>query len=404
VRATLAAVIRMPADDPLGALKIGPALLAEGASDGTLAGTAFVAKDLYDVAGYPTGAGNPQWEATHPVPATTSSAVTRLLAAGASLIGKSHTDELAYSLSGTNVHYGTPVNSAAPGCVPGGSSSGSASAVAGGLCDFALGSDTGGSVRVPASFCGIFGLRPTHGRVPADGVVPLAPSFDAVGWFANSGAALMQVGRVLLDTDFDETAHLAATKLVLADDLLACVADEVATVVEAAARATAARLDLPLERGSLADGDIASWADCFRTLQRGEAWACHGAWITATTPSFGPGIAQRFADASRVTSDEVAAAQRRRLETRDLVARRTAGGVVFALPAAQGPAYRVDLEGPAKEAVRAGALALTSAAGLAGTPQVTVHGGAVDAKPVGLGLLAGHGMDEALLAMAAALD
>ena len=212
-------------------------MLAEGAADGDLAGTTFVAKDLYDVAGYPTGAGNPQWEATHPVPTTTSSAVTRLLAAGATLIGKSHTDELAYSLSGTNVHYGTPVNSAAPGCVPGGSSSGSASAVAGGLCDFALGSDTGGSVRVPASFCGIFGLRPTHGRVAADGVVPLAPSFDAVGWFANSGAVLMQVGRVLLDTDFDETAHLAATKLVLADDLLAAVPDEVATVVEAAARA-----------------------------------------------------------------------------------------------------------------------------------------------------------------------
>ena len=394
----------MPADDPLGALKIGPAVLADGAGDGVLAGTTFVAKDLYDVAGYPTGAGNPQWEATHPVPTTTSSAVTRLLEAGATLIGKSHTDELAYSLSGTNVHYGTPVNSAAPGCVPGGSSSGSASAVAGGLCDFALGSDTGGSVRVPASFCGIVGLRPTHGRVAADGVVPLAPSFDAVGWFANSGAVLLQVGRVLLDTDFDETAHLAATKLVLAEDLLALVPDEVATVVEAAARAAATRLDLPLERRSLADGDIASWADCFRTLQRGEAWACHGDWITATRPSFGPGIAQRFADASRVTADEVAAARRRRVEIRDRVARSTTGGVVLALPPAQGPAYRIDLEGPAKEAVRAGALALTCTAGLAGTPQVTVRGGTVDAKPVGLGLLAAHGMDEALLAMAAALD
>ena len=397
-------MIRIPADDPLGALKIGPAVLADGAGDGALAGTTFVAKDLYDVAGYPTGAGNPQWEATHPLPTTTSSAVTRLLAAGSTLIGKSHTDELAYSLSGTNVHYGTPVNSAAPSCVPGGSSSGSASAVAGRLCDFALGSDTGGSVRVPASFCGILGLRPTHGRVAADGVVPLAPSFDAVGWFANSGDVLLQVGRVLLHTDFDETAHLAATKLVLAEDLLALVPDEVATVVEAAARAAATRLDLPLERGSLADGDIASWADCFRTLQRGEAWACHGDWITATRPSFGPGIAQRFADASRVTADEVAAARRRRVEIRDRVARSTAGGVVFALPPAQGPAYRVDLEGPAKEAVRAGALALTCAAGLAGTPQVTVHGGMVDAKPVGLGLLAAHGMDEALLAMAAALD
>ena len=140
--------------------------------------------------------------------------MSRLIAAGATLIGKSHTDELAYSLSGTNVHYGTPVNSAAPGCVPGGSSSGSASAVAGGLCDFALGTDTGGSVRVPASFCGVVGLRPTHGRIAMDGIVPLAPSFDTVGWFAQSGTVLMQVGRVLLDADWDEAraAHDAGAR------------------------------------------------------------------------------------------------------------------------------------------------------------------------------------------------
>ena len=182
-------MIRIPADDPLGALKIGPAVLAEGAADGDLAGTTFVAKDLYDVAGYPTGAGNPEWEATHPMPTTTASAVARLLAAGATLIGKSDTDELAYSLSGTNVHYGTPVNSRGAGVRARRIVVGSASAVAGRLCDFVLGTDTGGR-RVPASLCGILGLRPTHGRVIADGVVPLAPFFDAVGWFARSGRVL----------------------------------------------------------------------------------------------------------------------------------------------------------------------------------------------------------------------
>jgi amidase len=395
-------VIRVPPEDPLGALKVGPAVLAEGTPDGDLAGMTFVAKDLYDVAGLPTGAGNPDWEATHPAPTTTASAVTRLLSAGATLVGKSHTDELAYSLSGTNVHYGTPVNTAAPGCVPGGSSSGSASAVAGGLCDFALGTDTGGSVRLPASFCGVLGLRPTHGRVSADGVVPLAPSLDTVGWFATSGAVLQQVGRVLLDADFDETD--AATRIILAEDLLAAVPDSVAAVVEHAARAAADRLGLAIDHAPLAGGDPASWADCFRTLQRREAWMCHGGWITATQPSFGPGIAQRFADASRVTAAEYAAARERRVVLRDSIERLTAGGVVFALPPAQGPAYPIDLEGSAKEAVRAGALALTSVAGVAGVPQVTVRAGLVDGRPVGLGLLAGHGMDEALLAIAAALD
>lgn len=394
-------MIPIPEIDRLGALKIGPAVLVEGASGGPLIGTTFVAKDLYDVAGLPTGAGNPDWERTHPVPVATASSVSRLIAAGATLIGKSHTDELAYSLSGTNVHYGTPLNSAAPGCVPGGSSSGSASAVAGGLCDFAVGTDTGGSVRVPASFCGVVGLRPTHGRIAMDGIVPLAPSFDTVGWFAQSGTVLMQVGRLLLDADWNEAAP---SRVVLADDLLAAVPGEVAALVERAAADAAGRLDLPLQRAPLSDGDLESWADCFRTLQRGEVRKCHAQWVTDVQPRFGPGIGQRFADAMRVDPDDVARCKQQRVAIADAVARRTANGTIIALPAAPGPAYPIDLTGPAKDAVRAGTLALTSPAGLAGAPQITVRGSTVGAKPVGLGLLAARGMDEALLAMAAALD
>jgi amidase len=395
-------VIEVPADDPLGALKIGPAVLVEGAPDGLLARTTFVTKDLYDVAGFPTGAGNPDWERTHPVPATTASSVGRLIAAGATLIGKSHTDELAYSLSGTNVHYGTPANPAARGCVPGGSSSGSASAVAGGLCDFALGTDTGGSVRVPASFCGILGLRPTHGRVAMDGIVPLAPSFDTAGWFARSGSVLMQVGRVLLDDDWNEQD---ATRVVLADDLLAAVPAEVAALVERAATEAAARVGLPLEHACLSDGDgdLATWADCFRTLQRAEVRECHQQWVSSAKPRFGPGIGKRFADAMLVDPDDVARCTRLRVAIADTLRRGTANGAVVALPAAPGPAYPIDLTGPPKDAVRAGTLALTSPAGLAGAPQITVRAGAVDGKPVGLGLLAAPGMDEALLVIAAAL-
>ena len=378
-------------------------MLAEGVAGGPLVGLTFVAKDLYDVAGLPTGAGNPDWERTHLEPTSTASAVQRLVDAGATLVGKSHTDELAYSLSGTNVHYGTPTNPAAPGCVPGGSSSGSAAAVAGGLCDFALGSDTGGSVRLPASLCGILGVRPTHGRIAMDGVVPLAPSFDTAGWFARTGHVLQQVGRVLLDPDFDERATVAR-RLVLAVDLLATLPADVAAVVESSAAAVSARLDVPLTRAPLAHEPIAAWADCFRTLQRAEVWECHGEWVTAVKPHFGPGIAQRFEEASRVTRAEVADARRQRVRVLDHVARATAEGTIVVLPAAPGPAYPIDVTGPAKDAVRAGTLALTCAAGLAGAPQVTVRGGSVDGKPVGIGLLGAVGADETLLALAASLD
>ncbi len=172
-----------------------------GAESGPLAGTKFAVKDIYDIAGHVTGCGNPDWLRTHKPAAKTAPVVEKLLAAGGTMIGKTVTDEIAYSLNGQNFHYGTPVNSNAPGRIPGGSSSGSASAVAGNAVDFALGSDTGGSVRVPASLCGIMGIRTSHGRIPLDGIMPLAPSFDTIGWFARDGALLNRIGAVLLDED-----------------------------------------------------------------------------------------------------------------------------------------------------------------------------------------------------------
>ncbi|MDQ2103939.1 amidase family protein, partial [Azospirillum isscasi] len=185
-------------NDPLNAFV--PHGLSEipGAADGPLAGLRFAVKDLFHIAGLPTGAGNPDWLRTHEVPQETAPAVRRLLDAGARVAGKTLTDELAWSLAGENAHYGTPENPKAPGRIPGGSSSGSASAVAGGAVDFAIGTDTGGSIRLPASYCGLYGLRPTHGAVPLDGSVPLAPSFDTVGWFAREAALLRRVGAVLL--------------------------------------------------------------------------------------------------------------------------------------------------------------------------------------------------------------
>src|SRR5437879_5476323 len=168
----------------------GPVLRIAGAPGGPLAGLTFAAKDLFDVAGHPTGGGNPDWARSHPVPTRHAWAVQRLLDAGATLIGKTITDEVSLGILGENPFDGTPLNPKAPDRVPGGSSSGSAAAVAGGLVDTALGTDTGGSVRIPASFCGLFGIRPTHGRITDAGVVPLALSFDTVGCFGRDAATV----------------------------------------------------------------------------------------------------------------------------------------------------------------------------------------------------------------------
>ena len=145
---------------PINAFVTDCEIASRHASDGPLSGMTFGVKDLLDVAGVPTGAGNPDWRRTHAVPERTAPSVARLLDAGARLVGKTITDELAWDLDGENAHHGTPVNVAAPGRIPGGSSSGSAAATAAGLCDFAIGTDTGGSVRLPASFCGLYGIRP----------------------------------------------------------------------------------------------------------------------------------------------------------------------------------------------------------------------------------------------------
>src|SRR6202047_790489 len=177
----------------------GPVLRIAGAPGGPLAGLTFAAKDLFDVAGHPTGGGNPDWGRGHPLPTRHAWAVQRLLDAGARLVGKTVTDEGALGILGEHPFDGTPPTRSAPDRVPGGSSSGSASAVAQGLCDTALGTDTGGSVRVPASFCGLYGIRPTHGRLDLSGMMSQAPSSDTTGWFARDADTFAKVSSVMLD-------------------------------------------------------------------------------------------------------------------------------------------------------------------------------------------------------------
>ncbi|TQV81916.1 amidase [Denitrobaculum tricleocarpae] len=370
-----------------------------GAADGPLRGVTFAAKDIYDIAGHVTGCGNPDWARSHEAATATAPTVQRLLDAGAYLVGKTITDELAYSLNGQNHHYGTPSNINAPGRIPGGSSSGSASAVAGGLVDTALGSDTGGSIRTPASYCGLFGLRPTHGRISLENVMPLAPSFDTVGWFARDAELLRRVGEVLFQ---ESAAHSPPpTKLVIVEDAFELAEDAVRSalapfVTRLEARLTAGDPVLAGEPG----GGLSEWMWRFRKIQASEIWKVHGAWIEAQSPAFGAEVAERFAWAKDVDPGEVEEASAARIDYTRRLEALVPEGTLLCLPSTPGIAPLVSASAESLLEHRGSVLSLNSIAGLSGLPQITMPLATVSGCPVGLSLIAGRNADMALLAFA----
>jgi amidase len=319
------------------------------------------------------------------------------LAAGADLAGKTITDELAYSLNGQNFHYGTPVNVNAPGRIPCGSSSGSAAAVAGGAVDFALGSDTGGSVRVPAAVCGIYGLRPSHGRVPIEGVMALASSFDTVGWFAREASVMARVGAVLLGEDKSlpgPGVARIADAFALAEPAVQAALEPLAERVE-----TLRRRRPPIEIGGLAD-----WMGVFRRLQAREIWAQHGAWIERERPRFGPEIAARFEWARGVAQQPPGGEAERRVAFAARLGTVLAEAGLLMLPSAPDIAPLRGLSGPSSQSFRDRTLSLTCIAGLARLPQLSLPAGRVQGCPVGLSLIGPWGSDRALLDLAAQLS
>lgn len=387
----------MTLHDPLNAFCRHTHVAIDGSGTGSLARLSFGVKDVYHIAGHRTGNGNPVWLETHPPADRSASSVQRLLDAGARMVGKTHTDELAYSLNGENVHYGTPVNPKAPGRIPGGSSSGSAAAVAGGLVDFALGTDCGGSVRLPASYCGIYGIRTSHGLIPADGIVALASSFDTVGWFARSADQMRKVGDVLLP----QPVPWAPQSLFVAADAFAAVGPAVvAALAQGIARVTSV---FPSVREvKVYAGDPAEWSALFRVLQGDEIRAFHSDWIARHRPSFGPGIRERFQWVQTIDPADVAEAKPRREAVAAHLARLLAGEALLCLPTAPGIAPKLNTPAAELEAFRARAFALLSIAGLARLPQINLPVGMLDGCPIGLSLIGPRGSDRSLLDWTAA--
>jgi amidase len=389
----------MPIDDVLNAFCDHGRVDRQTHKDGPLAGLTFAIKDFFDVAGIPTGAGSPEWLATHAVPETSAPVVSLLLAAGARLVGKTHTDELAWSLNGENSHYGTPINPAAPGRIPGGSSSGSAAATAGALVDFAVGSDTGGSVRLPASYCGVFGIRPTHGRIPISGAVPLAPSYDTVGWFARDPHLMVRVGAVLLGASCPARRP---KRLLVAQDLFAAAGPAVTQALQPSVDRLCA-LVRNVDRIDVAGKDLGTWRNAFRLIQSKEAWAAHGEWIKKVKPALGPGVRDRVAAAAVLDLAEVAQAEALREKIRARMLGLAAEDTILVLPTAPGMAPLRNTPEQALDVFRARALELLCPAGHAGLPQISMPFGMLEGCPIGLSIIAARNCDEDLLDLATVL-
>jgi amidase len=355
--------------------------------------------DMYDIAGERAGAGNPDWLAQAKPATTHAAAVQKLLGAGATIIGKTICDEFFYSVAGMNAHYGTPDNVRAPGRLPGGSSSGSAAAAAAGVCDVALGSDTGGSVRIPASLCGLYGIRPTHGRVDTRGAMDMSPSFDTVGWFATGPGVFRRIGAVLLG---GAPVEAPIANVSIAEDAFAECDTPVASLLR---EALAGMTELPAPQAiRIAPDGLDPWRDAVRLIQAHEIWQVYGRFVTDKKPRFGPGVAERMQIASTIGKDQADAARRVMDAARAEIRARIPPGTVVALPTAPCIAPRLDTPPEGLESYRVRVMRLTCIAGLGGLPQVSIPIGTVDGCPVGLSFIGWAGGDEALLDLAAALS
>lgn len=361
---------------------------------GILSGISFVFKDLFDVQGYVTGAGNPAWLASHAPAQHSSPIIERLRAHGANCVGRVQTDELAYSLNGQNTHYGTPVNPLAPDCIPGGSSSGSAVAVANGDADFALGTDTGGSVRVPASYCGLFGLRPTHAKLNLSHCFELASSFDTAGVLSADLHLLSDIFSVLSATPVEGNA---TRKLYLDNSLAMQLSEQRLTTLQKWCRDALIELhysDLLIHSGY----DLDELSLLFRTIQGFEIIQQHSEWLYLHGDSLDPAIMQRVDWAREISRAqyESAKVEQQRFQ-RHWQEQLSALDGLWILPTTPAGPPALDMEADKLATYRSQLMGLTSIAGLSGFPQLHLPMQGLAEGPCGISLMGINDSENSLI-------
>ena len=384
----------MPKDIYSAFILQGEPLLA-GNSTGKLKNLSFGLKDVLDVAGYPTSFGSPDWLKTHEVPTETAPIVTQLLSAGANLVGKTHTDELTYSILGMNAHFGTPLNPLTPERVPGGSSSGSAVAVAGNLVDFAIGTDTGGSVRLPASFCGIYGIRPTHGTISLEHARPLAKSFDTLGWFARDAKTLLDVGEVLINRQMDDKIKPDEYKIIIPKPALHVLSSELQQIF--LKNISEIFKDFDIQQHDFEWMQLRNFAETFRVIQAREIWLEYGSWASQYLDNFGPGIKQRILIAKEISEESSNNARDVRKSIQLQLNEVLTSNTLFLVPTASNLAPMLTSSQEDLEQFRKDTFQLVSIAGLGGLPQVNIPAFKINGCGFGISLIGAHHTDLQLL-------
>lgn len=400
---------------------------AEAREDGPLAGHTVAVQDVFAVAGRRIGAGTPASLAAAGVQDDNAPVIDLLVQAGAEVTGVAATDQFACSMGGADSHSGAPSNPQAPDRIGGGSSSGAASAVSLGHVSIGLGADTGGSIRVPSAYQGLWGLRTTHGLVSRTGLLPLADSFDTVGWMTRTPQALAEAAEALIpQMELPRAAAsvpsamggMASTspRLIVPKGPVAWPASRTlgelkvipqltdladADVAQAvrAATADATQLDVALDEQTLVE-----WAQAFGTVQGREAWTDHGERVAEHWDQLAPDVAARFRRAQSFSADDEVRARELIAQVREKV-RGWVGEGVLALPSASSTAPLIrDAAADAEliEAQRQRTLMLTCVAELAGLPVVNVPLRAEGSDkgqglPVGLSLVGPSGSDKALI-------
>jgi amidase len=371
---------------------------------GPLDGTTFAVKDLFAIKGRVCGFGSPDWQASHAPDRRNAPVIDLLRSAGASLEYVTVSDELALSLDGLNTHYPLPINMQSPDRICGGSSSGSASACAHELVDFALGTDTAGSVRVPAAYCGLYGLRPTHGAISAEGVLPLGPRFDTVGVMTRDAKMLERVTSVLLpqfgrDCGVQETMFVDNHMLSLLDQRLGLRCEE--TIDRFAQHFKQVRRD---DFGF----DLAAYANHYAVMRGYESWQRHGLWWQEYKPKLLAGTHERFVAGSKVTQAEyeqsLKAYKLVRQKMRDFF---VSGGVIFTPTVwTYAPLLTASAEELASNRQRN--ILLTALSFFAGLPQLTIpvkiEADSRYPATFGFSLIGNYGSDLALTKLACQLS
>lgn len=365
-----------------------------GAPSGILSGTTFVVKDFFDVEGFVTGAGSPDWQKTHEPAVSTAPVVSTLLNAGARLKGKSCSDELAFSLDGINPYFGTPLNPQLPDRIPGGSSSGSASSVSCGFVDFAVGTDTAGSIRVPASYCGIYGFRPTYGAVNIEGAIPLGQSFDTVGWFARSPELLYTIGQVLLPSNSSGGITAASVVRNMFNLIPADIGQHLLWASDSVFEHVKRLPDLEISGYTLD-----ACASIFGVIRSCEAWRNFGPWIEEHHPDVSPTVVARLIEGQTISADEEQMARRIKKELEEYFDSLIATHGVLLIPTtwAMPPLRNAgadELLDNRKKNLRLTALAVAS-----GLPQVSIPIEVAPGVKLGLSIIAGRNQDLDLLSL-----